>query len=108
MCERCELPVQEPRYDLQLEQGRPSYGWRRVEILDSGRAIRRAKKEGRKSYGGVWYWLYGKLPKQTGPRAGRAVLQLHLALDLLHHGPVRSRVRMPQRRTAVYGVLLMG
>ena len=34
----------------------------------------RAKKEGRNSYGGGWYWFYSKLPKQTGPRAGRAVL----------------------------------
>ena len=44
-----------------------------------------AKKEGRNSYGGVWYRFYGKSPnKQTGPRAGRAVLQLHPELDLLH------------------------
>ena len=41
--------------------------------------------EGRNFYGGVWYIFYGKSPiKQTGPQAGRAVLQLHLALDLIH------------------------
>ena len=52
MCERCELPEQELRCDLRSEQGRPSYGWRRVAISDGGRAIGRAKKEGRNSYGG--------------------------------------------------------
>ena len=39
-----------------------------------GQAIGRAKKEGRNSYRGFWYWFYGKSPRQTGPRAGRAVL----------------------------------
>ena len=62
--------MKDPRCDLQSEQERPSYGWQRVELLDGGRAIERAKKEGRNSYGGVWYRFYGKLPnKQTGPRA---------------------------------------
>ena len=35
-------------------------------------------------------------------------LQLHPELDLLHHGPVQSSVQMPQRRTAVHWVLLLG
>ena len=36
----------------------------------------------------VWYIFYGKLSvNQMGPQAGRAVLQLHPALDLLHRGP---------------------
>ena len=52
VCERCELPVQEPRCNLRSEQGQPSYGWRRVAISYGGRAIGRAKKEGRNSYGG--------------------------------------------------------
>ena len=52
MCGRCELLVQEPRCDIRSEQRRPRYGWRRVDIIDGGRAIRRAKKEGRNSYGG--------------------------------------------------------
>ena len=39
--------------------------------------------------------FYGKLPNnQMGPRAGRAVLKLHPALELIHHGPVRLRVQM--------------
>ena len=70
VCERCDLPVREFCCDIRSEQGRPSYGWRRVEILDGGRAIGRAKKEGRNSYGGVWYWFYSKLLKQTGPTDG--------------------------------------
>ena len=52
VCERCELPVQDPHCDLRSDQGRPCYGWRRVAISDGGRAIWRAKKEGRNSYGG--------------------------------------------------------
>ena len=43
-----------------------------------------------------------------GPQAGREVLQLHLALDLLHCGTVRSSVQMPKRRPAVHWVLLLG
>ena len=74
MCELCELPVRDPHCDILLEQGRPSYGCQRVEIIDGGRAIRRAKKEGRNSYGVVWYRFYNKSPKQMGPRAGQAVL----------------------------------
>ena len=41
---------------------------------------------------GVWYSFYGESPKLTGPRDGQAVLQLHLALDLLNTGPVRAAV----------------
>ena len=52
VCKRCELPVQEPRCDLRLEQVRSSYSWRGVVISDGGRAIGRAKKEGTNSYGG--------------------------------------------------------
>ena len=74
MCERCELPVQEPICDLQLEQGWPSYGWRRDEIDEGGWSIGRAKKEGINSYGEVWYKFYGKSLKPTGPIYGRAVL----------------------------------
>ena len=43
-----------------------------------------------------------------GPRDGQAVLQLHPALDLIHQGPVSASVQMPQRWTAVQGVLLLG
>ena len=57
---------------------------------------------------GIWYWFYSKFLKQTGLKDGRAVLQLHPALDLLHHEPVRASVRMPQSRPAVHWVLLMG
>ena len=91
-----------------MEQGRPSYGWRCVELLNGGRAIGRAKKEGINSYGGVWYWFYGMSLEQTGPRDGRLVLKLHPALDLLHHGPIRKSVQMLQRWAAVNRVLLMG
>ena len=42
-----------------------------------------------------------------GPRDGRAVLQLHPALDLLHHGPVREGVRVQEFRLVVHGVLLL-
>ena len=108
MCKRCELPVQDPRCDLRSEQGRPSYSWRRVAISDGARALGRAKKEGRNSYWGVWYSFYGKSSKPTGPRDGRAVLQLHSALDLLHIGPVREGVQMQERREAVHWVLLLG
>ena len=67
------------------------------------------KKGGRNSYGGVCYRFYGKTTKnQTGTRSGRAVLQLHPALNLLHHGPVREGVQMQERREAVHGVLLLG
>ena len=63
-------------------------------ISDGGRAIGREKTEGRNSYGGVWYGFYGKSSQPTGLRDGRAVLQLHPALDLLHHGPVREGVQV--------------
>ena len=43
---------------------------------------------------GVWYYFYRDSPKPTGPRDGRAVMQLQLALDLLHIGPVREGVRV--------------
>ena len=46
--------------------------------------------------------------KQTGPIDGRAVLQLHPALDLLHHRPVSAGVRMTKRWEAVHRVPLMG
>ena len=55
--------VCEPSCNLQLEQGWLSYGWRYVKIIDGVWAIGSTKKEGRNSYGGGWYWLYGKLPK---------------------------------------------
>ena len=59
--------------------------------------------------GGGWYMLYGKFSVyHTSLRAGRAVLQLHPALDLLHCGPVRSSVRVPQRRPEVHWFLLLG
>ena len=108
MCEWCEITVREPCCDLLSEKGRPGYGWWHVKIIDDGRAIGRAKKEGRNSYGGVWYKFYGKLLKPTGPRYGRAVLQLHPSLDLIHHRPVRAGVRMPKRREAVHWVPLLG
>ena len=99
--------MRDPRCNLQLEQGGPSYGWRRVTTIDGGWAIDRTKKEGRKSYGGVWYSFYGKPSKPTVPRDGRAVLHLHLALDLFHHGPIREGVRIQKRRETVHGVLLL-
>ena len=58
VCEQCELPVREPHYDLWSEQGRPSYGWRRVRLPDGCRFIGRAKTEGRNSYRGVVYDKY--------------------------------------------------
>ena len=64
--------------------------------------------EGRNSYGGVWYWFYGKSLNQTGPKAGQEVLQLHPILELLHHGPVRSSVQITQLRPEVHWVLLLG
>ena len=64
--------------------------------------------EERNSYRVVWYKFYGKLLKLTVPKDGRSVLQLHPALDLLHHGPVRASVRMMHHWTAVHGVLLLG
>ena len=108
MCEWCDLPVREPCCDLRSEQGRPSYGWRRVAISDGVWAIGMAKKEGRNSYGRGWYSFYGKSSKPMGPRYGRAVLQLHPALDLLHHRPVCDFVRMQKCREEVHGVLLLG
>ena len=53
--------------------------------------------------------FYGKSSvKQTGPQAGRAVLQLRRVLDLLHFVPVRVSVQIPQCWTAVNWVLLLG
>ena len=53
--------------------------------------------------------FYGKSSiKEMGTRAGRAVLQLHLALKLIQRGPVRLSVRMLQRWPAVHWVLLLG
>ena len=52
--------------------------------------------------------FYGKsYVQQTGPQAGREVLQFHPALEMLHHGPVRQGVRVPKRRPAVHWVLLL-
>ena len=56
----------------------------------------------------VWYSFYGESPQQTGPRDGQVVLQLHPALDLLHHGPVCEGVGVQERRSAVHRVLLLG
>ena len=50
--------------------------------------------EGRNSYAGFWYGFYGKSFQPTDSRDGRAVLQLHPTLDLLHHGPVREGVQV--------------
>ena len=108
MCNRCEIPLRYPRCDILLEQGCPRYGRRRVKIIDGGRAIGKAKKEGRNSYGGGCYSFYVKSSKPTGPRYGRAVLQLHPALDLLHHRPVREFVQMHKLRETVHWVLLLG
>ena len=57
---------------------------------------------------GVWYCFDGESPKPTGLRDSQAVLQLHPALDLLHHEPVRASVQMPLSLPAVHWVLLMG
>ena len=75
---------------------------------EGGDPHREGEKGREKLLRGVWYSLYGKLSKPTGPRDGRAVLQLHPALDLLHHGPVRKGVQMQKRREAVHRVLLLG
>ena len=91
-----------------MKQGWPSYGWRRVEISDGGWAIGRAKKAREKLLQWVWYSFYSKLSKPTGPRDGRAVLQLHPELDLLHHGPVRKGVQMQKRGEKVNRVILLG
>ena len=55
---------------------------------------REGKKGREKLLRGVWYCFYGESPQQTGPGDGRVVLQLHPALDLLHHGPVRKGVQV--------------
>ena len=57
VCERCEILLIHPLYDLRTDQGRPSYGWRHVGISDNSRINRRAKMEGRNSYGGLVYVL---------------------------------------------------
>ena len=46
-------------------------------------------------------------PREQGPREGQAVLQLHPALDLLHHGPDQKGLRVQERWTAVHGVLML-
>ena len=46
--------------------------------------------------------------KHTDLQFHQAVLQLHLALDLLHRGPVRLSVQVPKRRPTVHWVLLLG
>ena len=55
------------------------------------------KRKGETPTGGGWYKFYGKSSVcQTGPRTGRAVLQLQLVLDLIHHGPIVQGVRVPE------------
>ena len=55
-----------------------------------------------------WYRLYGKSSVyQTGPRAGRAVMQIHPALELLHHGPICEGVQEPELWLEVHGVILL-
>ena len=49
VCKRCELSVRESLYSLRSEQGRSSYGWRRVGLPVGGWFIGRAKTEGRNS-----------------------------------------------------------
>ena len=86
VCKWCELPVKYPLCNLRSEQGWPSYVWKRFGLPNGGRVIGREKTEGRNSYRGGWYKFYGKSSVcQMGPQAGLAVLQLHPALDLLHH-----------------------
>ena len=62
--------MREPRCDLQSEQVRPSYVWRRVGLIDGRWFIGRVKTEGRNSHRGIWYMFYGKLSIwQTGPKS---------------------------------------
>ena len=69
----------------------------------------KGKNGGKKSFGGGWYRFYGKLSVcQTGPQIGRAVLQLPLALELLHYGPVLQGMQIPERRPPVHRVVLLG
>ena len=109
VCERCDLPVIEPHCNLLLEQGWPSYGWRRVGLSDGGRVIGRAKKEGINFYMGVWYMFYVKSSvKQTGPRVSREFAAVAPGTQ-----PAPPRVCLlehvnAQRRTAVHWVLLLG
>ena len=46
--------------------------------------------------------------KHTGPRSGRAVLQLHPEIDLLHRETSCASVQMPQRCPEVHWVILLG
>ena len=86
-----------------MEQGRPSYGWRRVAISDGGQAIGRAKTEGRNSNRGVWYKFYSKSSVcQKGLQASRAVMQLQPALDLLRNRIVLQGVLVPEHRLTVH------
>ena len=57
---------------------------------------------------GFWLCFYGESSQPTGPRDSRAVLQLHLELDLLNHGPVRKGVQMEERPPAVHRVIILG
>ena len=53
--------------------------------------------------------LYSKLSVwHTGPQAYQEVLQLHLALNLLCHGPIRQGVQVTEHWPTVHGVLLLG
>ena len=58
---------------------------------------------------GIWYKFYSKSSVyQTSPRSGRWVLQMHPALDLLHHGPVCQGVRVPECHPKVHRGILFG
>ena len=60
--------------------------WRAIQRRPGHREEKKGKE---KLLQGGWYMFYGKSSvKQTGPQAGREVLQLHPALVLLHCGPV--------------------
>ena len=53
--------------------------------------------------------FYGKLyVNQTGPQAIQTVLQLHPSLDLLHRGPIRWSVQIPQCQPLVHWVIVLG
>ena len=55
-----------------------------------------------------WYKFYGKsLVYHMGLQSGQAVLQLHPALDLIHHRTVRQGVQVPEFRVTLHRVLLL-
>ena len=107
MCKQCEIPVKEPSYDLQSEQGHPNMAYSMSGYTMAAGSPGGQKRKGETPMGG-WYMFNGKSSvHQTGPQASRVVLQLHPELDLLHPGPVRASVRIPQRQLAVHWVLLL-